>query len=380
MARFLRAASRQPTRVVMVGTSFETRGGVASVVNAYRAAGLWGRVPIAYGATHCDGSRLAKLACALGAVFSMLALMARHSRAVLRVHSASRGSFWRKCVFMAMARAGGWPIIFHLHGGGFPRFYDEECTPAQKRIVRYCLDGAAAIIVVSERWGTWMRSVTANPRVTCIVNPVAIPVAAGEERSEALVAFVGRCDEAKGVYELLDGVGEVRRTIPGVRLECAGDGDLGALQRRADELGVAAHLGLPGWIGRLRRDELMRHAAVFVLPSHAEGLPVSLLEAMAAGCPVIATDVGGIPDVVADGVNGLIVPLRDRDALALALHRLLVDRRLAARLGREARNTIARRYTVEQALERLEQIYSAFGVRRVPSRRFSARRNLQEIS
>jgi glycosyltransferase involved in cell wall biosynthesis len=366
--------------VVMVGTSFETRGGVASVVNAYRAAGLFGRWPIDYVATHCDGSRFAKLACAVGAVFSMLALMARHSCAVLHVHSASRASFWRKCVFMAMARAAGWPIVFHLHGGGFARFHDEECTPAQKRIVRYFLDGAAAIIVVSERWHTWMRSVTANPRVTCIVNPVAIPVAAGEERSETLVAFVGRCDEAKGVYELLDAVAEVRRTIPGVRLECAGDGDLDALRRHAERLGVAANLTLPGWIGRLRRDELMRRAAVFVLPSHAEGLPVSLLEAMAAGCPVIATDVGGIPDVVADGVNGLIVPLRDRDALALALHRLLVDRRLAARLGREARNTIARRYTVEQALERLEQIYSALGVGRVPSRRFPARRKLQEIS
>jgi glycosyltransferase involved in cell wall biosynthesis len=207
-----------------------------------------------------------------------------------------------------------------------------------------------------------MRSVTGNPRVTCIVNPVAIPVAAGEERREPLVAFVGRCDEAKGVYELLDALAEVRRTIPAVRLECAGDGDLDALYRHAERLGLATDLHLPGWIGRLRRDDLMRRAAVFVLPSHAEGLPVSLLEAMAAGCPVIATDVGGIPDVVTDSVNGLLVPPRDRDALALALHRLLVDRRLAARLGREARNTIARRYTVEQALERLEQVYSALGV------------------
>src|SRR5260221_177115 len=115
MARLLRATHRQPTRVVMVGTSFETRGGVASVVNAYRAAGLFGRWPIDYVATHCDGSRLAKLACALSALFSMLALMARHSCAVLHVHSASRASFWRKCVFMAMARAAGRPLLFSLY-------------------------------------------------------------------------------------------------------------------------------------------------------------------------------------------------------------------------------------------------------------------------
>jgi glycosyltransferase involved in cell wall biosynthesis len=95
---------------------------------------------------------------------------------------------------------------------------------------------------------------------------------------------------------------------------------------------------------------------------------------------VIATSVGGIPDLITDGVNGLIVPPRDRDALALAVHRLLVDRALAARLGREARNTISRRYTVEQAVERLERIYAGLGVSRIKARSVSTRRRLQEIS
>ena len=106
---------------------------------------------------------------------------------------------------------------------------------------------------------------------------------------------------------------------------------------------------------------------------------MSLLEAMAAGCPVIASDVGGIPDVVTDGVNGLLVPAGDRDALALALHRLLVDRDLAQRLGREARETIRRRFTTAHAIERLDQIYSGLGVIRRPARRAQARAKLQEI-
>jgi glycosyltransferase involved in cell wall biosynthesis len=120
---------------------------------------------------------------------------------------------------------------------------------------------------------------------------------------------------------------------------------------------------------------------VFALPSHAEGLPMSLLEAMAAGCPVVAAASGGIPDLVIDGVNGLLVPAGDADALAQALHRMLVDRELAARLSREARATIARRYTPEAAVERLDQLYGALGVRRgpqAPAR--SAPRPLQEIS
>ncbi len=370
---------RNPSRIVMLGTSFETHGGISSVVNEYRAAGLFARWPIDYVQTHCDRSRFAKWSCAIGAFFSMLFLVCRHPRAVLHVHAASRASFWRKAVLMALARLAGWPIVFHLHGGGFARFYERECTPLQRRIVRSFLDNAACIITVSERWQGWMRSITRNPRVVSIPNPVALPQNAPAERSDALVAFVGRIEGAKGIFDLIEAVNEVRATIPGVRLECAGDGDIEAALRHVAVRGIRPNVHFTGWVSPRRREELLARATVFVLPSHAEGMPMSLLEAMAAGCPVIATNVGGIPDVVTDGVNGLLVPAGDRDALALALHRLLVDRTLAEGLGREARETIRRRFTTEHAVERLDQIYSGLGVRRAPPRRAHTSRKLQEI-
>ena len=137
--------TRPPRRIVMLGTSFETHGGIASVVNAYRAAGLFARWPIEYVQTHCDGSRFAKWSCAIGAFFSMLFLICRHPRAVLHVHAASRASFWRKAVLMSVARMAGWPVIFHLHGGGFATFY-RGCSPWQRGIVRYFLDRNPAVL------------------------------------------------------------------------------------------------------------------------------------------------------------------------------------------------------------------------------------------
>lgn len=365
-------------RIVMLGTSFETHGGISSVVNAYRAAGLFARWPIDYVQTHCDGSRFAKWSCAIGAFFSMLFLVLRHPRAVLHVHAASRASFWRKAVLMGVARLAGWPVVFHLHGGGFARFY-ENCKPWQRRVVRHFLDRAECIITVSQRCQAWMREVTANPRVVTIPNPVSLPQASPTERSGALVCFVGRIEQSKGVFDLVEAVNEVRQTIPNVRLECAGDGDIEAAVRHVLVRGIRANVHFTGWISPRRREDLLARAAVFVLPSHTEGMPMSLLEAMAAGCPVIATDVGGVPDVVADGVNGLLVPAGDRDALALALHRVLVDRELAARLGREARETIRRRFTTAHAIERLDKIYSGLGVTRRPARRAHAAAKLQEI-
>jgi len=371
---------REPSHVVMCGTAIDTRGGIAAVIAAWRSADLFERWPVAYIATHRDGTRLAKLWTAVLGFLALVGHALRHPRAVLHVHAASNASFWRKGAFMALALALRWPVVFHLHGGGFAHFHARS-SPLGRRAIRFFLDHATVIVVVSERWGAWMRKTTRNPRIACIPNPVALPgeTAAGA-REPALVVFSGRCEPGKGIYDLLDAVAALRPVCPRLRIECAGDGDLGALQRRAAELGIGAQVEMRGWIGPRERSRLLERAAVFVMPSHAEGMPMSLLEAMAAGCPVIASAVGGIPDLVTHDVNGLLVPPRDPAALADALRALLSEPRRAARLGREARATIANRYTAEHALERLEQLYAGLGVRRGAPNRAVHTPRLQETS
>lgn len=370
---------RAPSRIVMVGTSLATRGGISAVVRGYRNAGLFARWPIDYVESHCDGSRAAKFAQAIRGLAKTAWLAFRHPNAVLHVHVASRASFWRKCAFMALGRIAGWPLVFHLHGGGFADFHDRS-SPAGRLAIRFFLGTAACVVTVSERWREWAREVAGHPRVICIANSVPLGSAPATPREEGLIAFVGRCDASKGILELLDALAEVRLALPRARLECAGDGDLAAVMEHAGALGVGASIATLGWVEAPRRDELLSRCAVFALPSHAEGLPMSLLEAMAAGCPVVAAASGGIPDLVIDGVNGLLVPAGDVEALAQALHRLLLDRELAARLSLEARATIARRYTPEASIERLDELYSALGVRRsaqsIPP---SAARRLQEV-
>jgi glycosyltransferase involved in cell wall biosynthesis len=350
-------ATAAPSLVVMLGTAPRTHGGIASLVREYRAAGLFERWPIRYVATHCDGSAIAKAFIALRAFITVAGLMLRRPHAVLHVHAASRASFWRKSIFMVMALAARWPIVFHLHGGGFARFHDKECNALQRSIVRFFLDRASAILVVSERWQAWMALATRNPNVMCVPNAVALPTRSSAAREAGLIAFVGRLEAAKGVYDLLDALADLRGR-PELRLICAGDGDMARVRSRAAELKLGARVKLAGWLGHEGRDRLLATASLFVLPSHAEGVPVSLLEAMAAGCPVIATAVGGIPDVVRHGVNGLLVTPGEPAALAGAIARLLDDRALAVRLGAAARDTIARHHTLERALERIERVYA----------------------
>jgi glycosyltransferase involved in cell wall biosynthesis len=371
--------SRQPLHVVMLGTDLTTHGGISSVVATYRAHGLFDRWPIHYVATHRDGSRLAKLGTALRALAAMLALVVRQRRAVLHVHAASRASFWRKCVFMAIGLAAGWQLVFHLHGGGFARFYGER-GPVGRAIVRFFLNRAAYVIVVSERWRAWVLGIAQRPRIVCVPNPVSLPAAVSRSREPGLVVFSGRCEASKGIFDLLEAAGMLRAQVPGLRIECAGDGDLGKVRRYAESMNLGARVKLRGWLGKPAAAQLLGRASVFVLPSYAEGLPMSLLEAMAAGCPVVATAVGGIPDLVTDGVDGLLVPPGDPEALADALQQLLQDRAFAARLGNAARETVANRYAAERSLERLEQVYSGLGVCRESPRKLQSEQTLQEIS
>jgi glycosyltransferase involved in cell wall biosynthesis len=372
-------AARDPSHIVMLGTDPRTHGGISAVIRGWRAAGLFDRWPVHYVVTHRDGTRKEKLATAWQAALACLDLAWRHGRGVLHVHAASRWSFWRKAAYMALAHLAGWPVVFHLHGGGFAQFL-RESGPFTRRAVRFFLDRACAIVVLSERWAAWMHGVTSNPRIVCVPNSVPLPPPIPRTPEAGVIAFTGRCREAKGIYDLLQAVATLARTDPRVSLECAGDGDLETLGLSALSLGIAERVKLRGWIGARERDELLARACVFVLPSHAEAMPMSLLEAMAAGCPVIASAVGGIPDVVEDGVNGILVPPGEPRALAQALAALLADPALAARLGREARATIARRYTTERALERIEQVYRALGVPRGAAHAAVPAHRLQEMS
>jgi glycosyltransferase involved in cell wall biosynthesis len=349
-------------RLIMLGTAPETRGGVAAVVNAYRAQGLFERWPIDYIPTHRDGAAHRKLLTAVKALLTFILLLARERRVVVHLHSASRTSFWRKSIFMAIGMCTRSPVILHLHGGGFARFYETESGAAARRLIRFFLDRAGCVIVVSERWRAWVASVTQNKRVVCIPNPAPLAEASPEARRGDMVLFVGRVARGKGIFDLLDAVRALRASIPGIRLVYAGEGDLASVARYAERLGIGDAVRLAGWLGPAEKQSLMRRAAAFVLPSYAEGMPMSLLEAMAAGVPVVATRVGGIPDVVTDGVDGFLFTPGDTEELERLLRRLLLAPDLGERIARAARQTVRRRFAPERTVAQLEEIYAGFGL------------------
>ena len=161
---------------------------------------------------------------------------------------------------------------------------------------------------------------------------------------ERVVVAAGRFSPEKGFAVLLAATAAVTRADPAAGLIVFGEGDMRpALEAQVARLGLAGRVALPGFTPAL--DALLPAADVVALASHSEGLPNVLLEASAAGVPVVATRVGGVPEVVADGVTGLLVPPDDAPALAAALTRLLADAGLRRRLGPAGRAKMHAEFT-----------------------------------
>lgn len=351
-------------KLVMLGAAPETRGSIAAAVEAYRAQGLFQRWPVQYIATHGGAGLLDSARTTVRAVRAFGGLLARHRRLVLHAHCTPRAGFWREGIFMAMALAGRCPVILQLHGGGFQEFHDRSSTPVRAAI-RFFLEQAACVVVPFESQRAWVRSITRDANVVCVPAPVAPSNIDPDARIEGrpnLILFLGRLEASKGVFDLLEAVAALRPAVPDVRVVCPGEGDRRAVQRFAERLGIRDAVKFTGWVGASGKRALLETAAVFALPSYAEGLPAGLLEAQLAGVPVVASPVGGIPEAVVHDVSGLLIAPGDKSALARSLRKLLLDRAFACRIGAAGRQSARLRFSPERTTGRLEEIYADAGL------------------
>lgn len=341
----------------MIGSAREVRGGISAMVNVYFAHGLFDRWHAEYLPTHCDGTRARK---ALRAAASWLAYAGRlltGGVGLLHVHIASDASFWRKALFVVPARALGVPYVLHVHAGDFTEFHARS-GPVARALLRFMYSGARAVVALSDAWRRALLAVVPGMRVEVVPNPIEIPAwEAALDEGPPTAVFLGVVKEAKGVHDLLRAWPRVRSAVPGARLVLGGSGDIDGARALARELGVEDAVETPGWVAGEDKAALLRRAWVLALPSHWEALPMAVLEAMAAGVPVVASRVGAIPEAIAQGRGGLLVPPRDPRALAEALVEVLGDAALRKSLGRAARRRAADAYSAAVVVPRIEALW-----------------------
>jgi glycosyltransferase involved in cell wall biosynthesis len=319
-------------RVLMLtGGGISNRsGGIGSMMAALRAA--WGgSVSTLVIDTRGPGGLLG------GAVWFLAALvrfLAARRVDVVHLHMSTRGSVVRKCVLTWVSVALRRPVIVHMHGADFFPFF-ESLRPLWQRQIGLALRRARHVVVLGEEWRRFLIERTALPacRVSVVRNGVPAPAMGARGSACPHILFLGRLGARKGVPELLAALGSQSMDPLSWRATLAGDGEVQQFAGIAARAGLGERIAFPGWVDRERAAALMASADMLVLPSHHEALPMAVVEALAAGVPVLTTPVGVIGELLTDGETALLVPPGEVPALTGALVRLVSDPALRSRIG-----------------------------------------------
>ena len=172
------------------------------------------------------------------------------------------------------------------------------------------------------------------------------------------ILYTGRLDYRKGLFDLIESSKYICKTYPDVDFVIPGKGVLlNKLQKKVEEIGLKERFKFLGFVSREKLVELYQNATIYLMPSHYEGLPTVLLEAMSCGLPVVATSVSGNLDVLTSGKDGILVPLKSPMKMAEAVSRLLDDENLRKDLGENARKTIEERFTWDVITNKFLEYY-----------------------
>jgi glycosyltransferase involved in cell wall biosynthesis len=356
-------ARRDAPRVAHVGPDMWGMGGIPAVLRGlFRSplAARWRFTFIAtYGsATYVDVDRRRRAVMFAGGLVRLVAWCLRPGPRIVHIHTATRGSWYRKSLCIFAVRATRRPVILHIHAGAVDiAAFCDRIGPVRRRLFGRAFRVADRVISVSDAGA---REVERRLGVSGIVTmPNAAPMSrvaltppAGNGRgADVRVLYLGGfANRAKGGEVLLAALPALLADAPDVSVSLAGLGEPEIPDGATDRV---------RWLGWVDGDSVAAELSatdIVVLPSISEGLPVTLLEACAHGKAVVASRVGGIPEVITDGLDGVLVPARDPVALARALADLATEPERRAQLGRAARAR-AERLTHDGVYATLDRLY-----------------------
>jgi glycosyltransferase involved in cell wall biosynthesis len=350
---------------LLLGPSLQAISGVTTHVNSLLGSQLGAAYSLAHfqvGSEGRDESPLDKLARFAASPLQLAAAVLRHDARIVHINcSLNAKAWWRDLAYLVVAKLCGARVVFQKHGGSLEQF---TANPAFATFVRAVLKMADAIVVLSHAEMKAYEAFVPGQNVAVVPNGIdPAPYLKYNRRPADPAAplkllYIGRLAPRKGLTETIDSLALL---APSVRpqLIIAGSGpEEPRLRSQVREAGLNGHVTFAGPAWDEYKIKLLNNADVLLLPSYSEGLPYSLLEAMAAGVVPIVTPVGAIPDVVHEGQHGRFVPVQDARAISEVLKSLSEDRAALARMSQACRSRILSSYSLERLSDDFTAIYS----------------------
>jgi glycosyltransferase involved in cell wall biosynthesis len=272
--------------------------------------------------------------------------------------TASQGRFGllRDAIFVRLARLFRSKVVVHLRGSGYAGLRETEgrCAAHDLRVI---LKHSSLVIVLGNSLVDMAHSVYPQSQVAVIPNgcpPATRPELVGRrDEGRPLLAYIGLLGPAKGLEEALKAARTVADVVPTLQFVLCGEWESPQYKAKVlqlvEELGITGIVRFPGPIAGEEKEALLGRAWVLVVPSHSEGHPWVIIEAMSAGLPVVATDTGAIAETVEDGATGFVVPIGDVDAMAMCITTLLRDDAIWKRMSEASVCRHRALFTVERS-------------------------------
>lgn len=337
-------------KVIYIGPDIDAKGGIASVLKSYKE-----HFPtFHYLKTNSRHGTIPGLFNLLWVFIALPFVKIFTCRNILHIHVATGKSFIRKSWIITWGKILGYKIIFHSHSGKCIDYYAKEGIQKIKRTIDKC----KSIVVLSETWRDYYKNTFGYTNTTIINNIVSPAISFSKnEKDKIELLFLGLIKKDKGIFDLVDVLGQHINELKGkIHLTIGGVGDKDSLEALISKYGIQEMVDFAGWVSGNAKYKLINDCDIVILPSYIEGMPITLLEAMAYGKPVISTTVGGIPSIINNGYNGFIIEPGDKLAIFNAIKHYIDKPSDIINHGQNGL-TIVKDFYPEEIIKQLQKLY-----------------------
>ncbi len=288
-------------------------------------------------------------------------LITDRSIKIVHLHGAARGSFYRMFfIFILTKYIFRKKIIYHLHASEFKEFY-KESSYWVKKSVQHLMEKSDVIICLSHYWYQYLNTHFTIKKL-CILNNPIHPPSNGIQRkikknAKLNLLFLGIIGKRKGVFDLLKVLSENQAFFKEkLTLTIGGNGETSKLKNFIRKNSLEDWIHFEGWVNDERKHQLLSNSDVLILPSYNEGLPIAILEAMSYGLAIIASNVGGIPEIVKNDENGFLIEPGNIQQIEDSLKKLIKTPSVIPVMGESSKSKVKNHFT-SNVLTRLGEIY-----------------------
>lgn len=345
-------------KVLMVGNHPSVKGGISSVISQLLEHD-WSEnnIKMKFIPTYIEANTLLKIVYYFIAYFKIRNIIRKDKPDVVHIHMSYKGSFFRKYQIHKLCKKYGVADIVHLHGSEFEKWFN-SCH--QKKMVKSLLSECNKVIVLGRKWNDIILNIEPKTRIFVIENTVSIPYDTVHFDAQFKVLFMGVLIKRKGVFDLIEAIKCLKESarVSNIKFIIAGTGiEEEALRKKSNQYGLESYIDFVGWISGQEKTDLYKKCQIAVLPSYNEGLPISILEAISYGMPVIATDVGDISSAVLNGVNGYLIQPGDEKELADKIYKISSSKKLYDKLSKASRQLADFKFSDREYYLKMASLY-----------------------